>query len=287
MDAKKTGDFIAKLRTEKGMKQKDLAAILQVSDKAISRWETGKGFPDTSLLMPLSEALGVSVSDLLAGERLEADVKNQKVDALLVETLQDKKTIVLKSIAFFFFLIGIALLLSREYVSGPRMLWVSGIAMLSICAVLFLHIGFRHDALSHQRNLCLALFLQAQALLWEALPLGAVLIFMEGPDGPSLPQTYSHFSLIPFGNANFSPLFTGILTILCLSLNVITLYNYKKKNEEAKRKIKNAALFCSVLTVLISVLPLLFYGYQYMNGASYAITMLLLASVCFQFFEVS
>lgn len=287
MDAKKTGDFIAKLRAEKGMKQKDLAAILQVSDKAISRWETGKGFPDTSLLMPLSEALGVSVSDLLAGERLEAEVKNQKVDALLVETLQDKKTIVLKSIAFFFFLIGIALLLSREYVSGSRMLWVSGIAMLSIGAVLFLHIGFRHDALSHQRNLCLALFLQAQALLWEALPLGAVLVFMEGPDGPSLPQTYSYFSLIPFGNANFSTLFTGILTILCLSVNVITLYIYKKKNEEAKRKIKNAALFCSVLTLLISVLPLLFYGYQYMNGASYAITMLLLASVCFQFFEVS
>ncbi|MBR6150986.1 MAG: helix-turn-helix domain-containing protein [Lachnospiraceae bacterium] len=44
MDARRTGAFIAELRNDKGWKQKDLAAILQVSDKAISRWETGKGF---------------------------------------------------------------------------------------------------------------------------------------------------------------------------------------------------------------------------------------------------
>ena len=53
MDARRTGAFIAELRNEKGWKQKDLAAILQVSDKAISRWETGKGFPDTILCLLL------------------------------------------------------------------------------------------------------------------------------------------------------------------------------------------------------------------------------------------
>ena len=56
MDARRTGAFIAELRNDKGWKQIDLAAILQVSDKAISHWETGKCFPDTSLLIHLSEA---------------------------------------------------------------------------------------------------------------------------------------------------------------------------------------------------------------------------------------
>ena len=50
MDATKCGAFIAKLRSERGMTQKELSEALNVSDKAISRWETGKGYPDVSSL---------------------------------------------------------------------------------------------------------------------------------------------------------------------------------------------------------------------------------------------
>jgi len=70
MDAQKTGAFIARLRKEKAYTQKELAEKLKVSDKAISRWETGKGFPDTALLKPLSDALEISVGELLSGERM-------------------------------------------------------------------------------------------------------------------------------------------------------------------------------------------------------------------------
>ena len=62
MDAKTTGRFLAELRKEKGYTQKELGDKLMVTDKAISRWETGKGLPDTALLKPLSEILGVSES---------------------------------------------------------------------------------------------------------------------------------------------------------------------------------------------------------------------------------
>ena len=67
MDAYVTGAIIRRLREEKGMTQAELAEKLSVSDKAVSRWETGRGYPDITLIEPLASALGVSVSELLAG----------------------------------------------------------------------------------------------------------------------------------------------------------------------------------------------------------------------------
>ena len=69
MDAEKFGAFIAVCRKEKNMTQAELAQKLKVTDKAVSRWETGKGFPDISLLQPLAEALSTSVTELLANEK--------------------------------------------------------------------------------------------------------------------------------------------------------------------------------------------------------------------------
>ena len=63
-----TGDTIKALREKKGMTQKQLADDLLVSDKTISKWETGRGLPDITLLEPLAKALGVSVSELLSGQ---------------------------------------------------------------------------------------------------------------------------------------------------------------------------------------------------------------------------
>ncbi len=62
-----TGSIIQKLREQKGMTQKVLAELLSVSDKTISKWETGRGLPDVTLLEPLAAALQVSVAELLAG----------------------------------------------------------------------------------------------------------------------------------------------------------------------------------------------------------------------------
>ena len=72
MDRYITGDVIKKLRERKKLTQEELAGKLFVTSKAISKWETGKGYPDVSLLEPLAEALGISVIELLSGN----DVKN-------------------------------------------------------------------------------------------------------------------------------------------------------------------------------------------------------------------
>ncbi len=74
MDQMKIGSFIQKNRKKKGMTQQQLADVLHVSNKAVSKWETGVNIPDTAMLVPLSEALDVSVLDLLMGSELnEAD----------------------------------------------------------------------------------------------------------------------------------------------------------------------------------------------------------------------
>lgn len=61
------GSFLAQLRREKGMTQKELAACLYVSDKAVSKWERGLSVLDISLLVPLAEQLNVTVAELLQG----------------------------------------------------------------------------------------------------------------------------------------------------------------------------------------------------------------------------
>ncbi len=64
MDKEKIGSFISALRKEKGMTQKDLADRLHVSDRTISKWERGAGLPDASLMIGLSDLLGITVNEL-------------------------------------------------------------------------------------------------------------------------------------------------------------------------------------------------------------------------------
>lgn len=63
------GEFLFKLRKEKGMTQAELAQALGVTNKAVSKWETGEAMPETALLLPISRIFGVSVDELLDGKR--------------------------------------------------------------------------------------------------------------------------------------------------------------------------------------------------------------------------
>ena len=63
----RVGNLISKLREEKGLSQSELGVLLGVTNKAVSKWENGRGYPDTSLLLTLAEVLGISVDELLRG----------------------------------------------------------------------------------------------------------------------------------------------------------------------------------------------------------------------------
>ena len=90
LDQQRTGAFITELRKEKGYTQKQLADEIGVSDKAVSRWETGRGLPDTSVMPRLCEALSISLNELLAGERLTEDAYTGKAEEIMVDLM--KKT---------------------------------------------------------------------------------------------------------------------------------------------------------------------------------------------------
>ena len=93
MNQEKIGKFIAELRKEKKMTQIDLANKLGITDRAISKWENGRGLPDLSLLTPLCEILDVSINELLSGSRLDKKDYQEKLEKNIIDAIDytDKK----------------------------------------------------------------------------------------------------------------------------------------------------------------------------------------------------
>ncbi len=89
MEQEKIGEFIAAQRKEKHMTQKQLGEALGISDKAISKWECGKGLPDISIMVPLCELLEINVNELLSGEHLTGDSYSKKAEENMMHLIQE------------------------------------------------------------------------------------------------------------------------------------------------------------------------------------------------------
>ncbi len=128
LDLIKTGSFISEMRKEKGLTQKQLADQVGVSDKAVSRWETGKGLPDTSIMPELCKALDINVNELLSGERLNAEAYSGRAEEIMVslvkdvqENKKDRKAVVLGLIlGFVLLMLGLVAIVT---VSGCRVVY--------------------------------------------------------------------------------------------------------------------------------------------------------------------
>lgn len=89
MDAKKFGTFIAQVRKEKGMTQAELAEKLNITDKAVSKWERGLGFPDINLIEPLAGALEVSILEIMRSQKADGTtVAQEDAAAALRDTIE-------------------------------------------------------------------------------------------------------------------------------------------------------------------------------------------------------
>ena len=101
MDQIKIGRFIADERKRKGYTQKQLSEKLEISDKTISKWERGNGFPEVSLLLPLCNELEITVNELLSGERVSEEDYLKKAEENMVnlvrEAQESKKKIILSA----------------------------------------------------------------------------------------------------------------------------------------------------------------------------------------------
>ena len=91
MDQIVIGKFIASERKRKGYTQRQLADILEISDKTISKWERGNGFPEVSLLLPLCNELGITVNELLSGERVSEEDYQKKAEENMVNMIKERE----------------------------------------------------------------------------------------------------------------------------------------------------------------------------------------------------
>ena len=87
MNQEKIGKFILKLRREKNMTQQELADRIGVTDRAISKWENGRGLPDLSLMMPLCKELGITINELISGEQIEKEDYQSKLEENIFKTI--------------------------------------------------------------------------------------------------------------------------------------------------------------------------------------------------------
>ena len=91
MDQVKIGKFIAHCRKEKNMTQAELAEKLNITDRAISKWETGKGMPDSSIMLELCDELDISVNELLSGEMIRMDNYNKVAEKNFIKFQKEKE----------------------------------------------------------------------------------------------------------------------------------------------------------------------------------------------------
>lgn len=123
MNQEKIGRFICELRKEKGLTQAQLAEKFGISNRAVSKWENGKSLPDASIMINLCNFLGITVNELLTGERISMeDYKEKAEDTMtnVVEISQKEKRAMMKDIrnrGLFTIVLGIILWIAAIYTS--------------------------------------------------------------------------------------------------------------------------------------------------------------------------
>jgi len=91
MNTVKIGKFIAERRKNNGFTQIQLAEKLNITDRAVSKWETGKSMPDSSIMLELCDILRITVNDLLCGEIIQMENYNKEIENKLLEMVQEKE----------------------------------------------------------------------------------------------------------------------------------------------------------------------------------------------------
>ena len=120
MDQEKIGKFILELRKDKKMTQQELANKIGVTDRAISKWENGRGMPDISLMKPLCEILDITLNELISGEKIDKKEYQKKSDENIFKTIKytNKKTNFFKK--FLICLISVFLILILMFIIDVR-----------------------------------------------------------------------------------------------------------------------------------------------------------------------
>ena len=210
IDRKAFGVFVAALRKEKGLTQKAVAQQLCVSDKAVSKWETGVSLPDTVLLIPLAKLLDVSVTELLMSERLpkEDALKPDQVEDLVKTAItyaDDRPERAYHAKSKWFLLYGISLVICAIGTALNLAAARPGRKPLLTCAIL-----------------CTVFGAYFCCFTWTKLPRfydeNRVNVFCDGPFSMSMPG-------LAFHNRNWPHILKAMRASLCLSMAALPIVN--------------------------------------------------------------
>lgn len=271
MDMKKTGELIAQCRKDLGLTQQQLADAVGVTYKAISRWETGRGFPDAAYLQPLSRALGISITEIVNGELTHPETAARQADDALLAALTYSKQMSGTFVSVLLAIAGFALLIAPQYVTGVNTDYLPILGTLSLlCAVV---LRFHKKWPLPKASGIIAAGASLVALVLQILPISAVLVF-EGP-GYYNRNLYSCFDPMLWGYASFGPPLSALLSVAVLVL--LALVHLGKKYT-----LRNAAYICTVLSALLMVIGPVMLGGDYWSVGRIAVIFLQLLSAFFQ-----
>lgn len=162
MDQIKIGKFIASCRKEQGMTQADLAQELGISDRAVSKWETGKSMPDSGIMLELCELLKINVNELLSGEKIMTEAYNKKVEENLLamkQEVEEKNRQLLRTeylIVLPTVLLGLVLIIAASLAEMPSV-WRGALIFFSVAMIVvfaFIAVGIEQKVGYYECQKC-------------------------------------------------------------------------------------------------------------------------------------
>ncbi len=162
MDQIKIGKFIASCRKDQDMTQAALAEKLGISDRAVSKWETGKSMPDTGIMLELCDLLKINVNELLSGEKIMTEIYNKKAEENLLamrKEVEEKNRQMLRTeywIAFPAVIAGLVMVFVASFIEMPVWLRIALIvfALVMIFTVAFIAVGIEQKAGYYECQKC-------------------------------------------------------------------------------------------------------------------------------------
>ena len=162
MDQIKIGKFIASCRKEQGMTQAVLAEKLGISDRAVSKWETGKSMPDSGIMLELCDLLKINVNELLSGEKIMAEFYDKRAEENLLamkRQIEEKNRQMLRAEYWIIIpaaLAGLVMVFVASFVEMPA--WLSAVliafALAMIFTVAFIAVGIEQKAGYYECQKC-------------------------------------------------------------------------------------------------------------------------------------
>ena len=139
MDQIKIGKFIAECRKKQGLTQMQLAEKLNITDRAISKWENGRSMPDSSIMLELCDILKITVNDLLSGEKVNMENINQKNEQLLLDMAKEleRKNKTIWTSMWAIMIVSMTALIAGIFIAAfliPEGVWQL-VTILGICVV--------------------------------------------------------------------------------------------------------------------------------------------------------